>query len=71
MVKTMHVFIILTENVHHDGNDDNENESEYKENMIVERYSYTSYSLIVQFIKYVKWKYFQQICVYKCRRGSI
>ena len=40
MVKTMRVFIILTENVHHDyGNDDNENESEYKENMIVERYS--------------------------------
>ena len=70
MVKTMHVFIILTENVHHnhDGNDDNENESEYKENMIVERYSY---SPTVQFIKYVKWKYFQQICLYKCRRGSI
>ena len=32
------------------GNDDNENESEYKENMIVERYSY---SLIVQFIKHM------------------
>ena len=60
MVKTMRVFIIFTKNVHHDGNDDNENESEYKEKMIVERYSY---SLIVQFIKYVKvkWKYFQQI----------
>ena len=50
MVKTMHVFIILTENVHHDSNDDNENESEYKDKMIVERYSY---SPIVQFIKYV------------------
>ena len=68
MVKTMHVFIILTENVHHDGNDDNENESEYKENMIVERYSYI---LLVQCIKYVKCKYFPQICLYKCRRGSI
>lgn len=68
MEKTMRVFIIFTKNVHHDGNDDNKTESEYKENMIVEKYSY---SLLVQFIKYVKWKDFQQICLYKCRRGFI